>query len=387
MAEPGFWAAYLFEDEDDDYEGDSLRAEFGLGEGLVLVLELDSSFWLFELGLLAPGLEEPAELGFDDQAHFHPHVMRWAELDLLARASALHDPEIRHPGPALGLLARFAFVDEDTDLDTISPLLDAAFSLVRPLDGAGLRPETRDWFELRDLRGTGLRWTVEESGHPALESTDEGELPLYSLRTPDSEGFPFAEWAALLARAERIVNASAATDEPAVRAALDRCAAADGYEHLAPLAEALLGAGFSQQVLLRALTDPVSRAESCWAVEVLAGLPQGSLVKLWFGESPLATARSWDLNLTLRPDTTFALTTDLAEALREAGLGKAEIASSSGHEGADGRYITDSASLSVLVRDDLAAGVALVAGVLRRHDMVHLAELRHAGPSGDPIPL
>ncbi|MER6945845.1 hypothetical protein ABT294_17615 [Nonomuraea sp. NPDC000554] len=394
MAEPDFWAAYLFEDDADEDE-EPLRAEFGLGGELALVLDLDITDGLVELALTAPGLAEPAELGWDDQAHFHPHVMRWAELDLLARALALHDPQMRHPGPALALLARFVVLDEQDDLDTVTPLLDAAFRMLRPGPRDGVRPETRDWFELRDLRGTGLRWTAGPDGHPAVEQTHTGAVarPLYSLRTPDSADFPFAAWAALLDRARQILataTADPSLDDPAVRAALRRCTATRGYAHLAPLAEALRAAGGAQPVLLRALDEPVSRAESCWAVEVLAGLPQGALVKRWFGLSPLSTARSWELSLTLAIEGRAAehsrvLTSDLAGALKEAGLGGAEIAGGSSRRAADGTSVDVSTAVDVLVRDDLARGVSLISEILRRHDAAATAELRHTSPPYDLI--
>lgn len=404
MTETDFWSAYLFEDDapdlfDEDKDEESYQVEFGLGDGFALTLDLALAYECIDLALTAPGLAEPAQLGWDDQAHFHPHVMRWTELDLLARASALHDPDLRHPGPALALLVRFVFLDEQDDPDTITPLVDAAFRLLRPIPGTGrgVRPETRDWFEVRDLRDTGLQWTTREDGHPAVDQPngDRGLTPLYSLRTPGSEDFPFAAWAALLDQAERILataTADPALRDPAVRAALKDCATAEGHVHLAALAEALRAAGFAQPVLLRALAEPVSRAESCWAVEVLAGLPQGSLVKRWFGQSPLTGARSWMLSLALPheghpEDHSRTVVAELTGALKEAGLGRAETAGGSYRKGPDGGLVSVSSSVDVLVRDDLARGISLISAVLRRHDAADTAELRHFSPPYDPVPL
>ncbi|GLW99494.1 hypothetical protein Misp02_35810 [Microtetraspora sp. NBRC 16547] len=323
--------------------------------------------------------------------------MRWSELDLLARALALQDPQLRHPGPVLALLARFVVLGEPDDPDAITPLMDAAFRVMRPNPLDGLRPETRDWFELRDLRGSGLCWRVGDNGHLAVEQLDRDSAPreLYSLRTPDSEDFPFTAWAALLDRARRVL-ATATTDaslhDPAIRAALNRCTTGEGHTHLASLVEALRTADAAHPVLLRALAEPVSRAESCWAVEVLAGLPQGSLVKRWFGPSPLATARSWELRLTLATESRPAdhdriLTSDVNDTLKQAGLGRAEIAGGMARQGADGSYVSVSTSVDVLIRDDLSHGLSLISQVLRRHNAADTAELHNASPPYDLIPI
>ncbi|WP_344959073.1 hypothetical protein [Actinomadura miaoliensis] len=409
MDEPDFWPLYFFEDEpdepddededDDEEPEDEHRAEFGLGDGLSLDLDLDLATGYFSLGLTAPGLAEPVELGWDDQAHFHPHVLRWAELDLLGRAMALRDPELRHPGPLLALLLRFAFLDERDDPDTIAPLVDAAFRLVRPQDGddgGGVRSETRDWYELRNLSDAGLRWTTTPGGHPAVAQDDrvDADALLYSLRSPDNEEFPFAEWAALTERAEQIVTdaASAALlSVPDVRDALERCTAPRGHRHVAALAEALRAAGCVHPVLLRAFEEPVSRAESCWAVEVLAGMPQGTLVKRWFGRSPLADARSWNLALTIdhegRSDPSVKLAEELHDALQRAGLGGAEIGGGTARQTSDGGSQWVSTRLDVQVRDDLEGGVALIREALRRHDATDIASLRHSAAPYEPVPL
>ncbi|GAA4988352.1 hypothetical protein [Kitasatospora paranensis] len=415
MAQPDFWPLYAFDDdaagadefsdasaqeEDEEDEEDTHRAEFGLGGGLALVLDIDLTGRAHDLALRAPGLPEPVQLGWDDEAHFQPHVMRWAELELLARAVALHDPDLRHPGPVLALLARFVVLDEQADPDAFTPPMDAAFRLLRPETGRGtdrnVRPEVRDWFELRDLRGTGLEWTVDAAGHHAVDQPlDARGAPLYSTRTPGSEEFPFAAWSALLDRAERLL-ADAAADpalsRPAVRSALERCLTADGHRRVAALADALRTAGFAHPALLRALTAPVSRAESCWAVEVLAGAVQGSLVRRWFGVSPLTGAQCWTLYLTVqavehRAGRARRLAADLDAALRQAGLGRASANGSAYRTGPDGELVAVSDSVQVLVRDDLARGVALTAEALRRHEATDGARLRHYAAPYEAIRL
>ncbi|GGJ69856.1 hypothetical protein [Streptomyces brasiliensis] len=401
MAEPDFWPVYLFDDDapdvyDEDAEDqESHVARFQLGGGFALVLDLTLALEYVNLALAAPSFAAPVTVGWDDQAHFHPHVMPWPELDLLCRAVALHDPELRHPGPMLALLCRFAFLAEGDDLDRVTPLVDAAFGLMRPGDGkGGVRAETRDGFDLRDLRGTGVAWTSRADGHRAIDQHRGDGLPLYSLRAPDSEDFPFAEWSALLAQARERIGVTAGDRTlraPAVRQALDRCTAPNGYEHLAALADALSAVGYTQPVLMRAVAQPSHRAEACWAVETLSGLPQGELVPRWFGPSPLAGSESWRLSLTLpgaeRP-WRFGqqVAEELSTALQEAGLGRAEVGGSmSRPEG--GGYVHVEDHLDLLIRDDLALGVTIIARILHSHRAAETATLRHAGEEDEVIPL
>ncbi|MGV9386139.1 hypothetical protein ACWDRB_60765 [Nonomuraea sp. NPDC003707] len=403
MADSGFWAAYLFEDdaaepEFDEEDAESFSAEFQVAEGLGLVLELDVATGYFDLALTAPELPEPVTVGWDDQAHFHPHTMRWSELDLLARAVALRDPQLRHPGPMLALLARFVVLDEQDDPDAITPLMDAALRMVRPGPLSGLRPETRDWFELRDLRGCGLRWTATDHGCLAVEQPDLDSTThdLYSLRAPGSADFPFAAWAALLDQAEQALvraTGAASLQTPAMRDALSRCDTDEGHAHLEPLAAALQTADWVHPVLVRALTEPVSREESCWAVETLAGLPRGSLVRRWYGPSPMAGAQSWELCLTIATERRPAerarlLISELHDALKQEGLGRAEITGSEmARRGASGSLMDVSASADVLIRDDLPRGLSLISQILRRHDAADTAELRYASPPRASVPI
>ncbi|MFJ4844553.1 hypothetical protein [Streptomyces sp. NPDC088733] len=400
MAGPDFWPLYLFDDDAPDVRDDDAEDEeayitrFPTGGGFALVLDVTPAEYV-DLDVEAPGLPEPANVGWDDQAHFHPHVMPWRELDLLCRAVALHDAELRHPGPMLALLCRFAFLDENDDLDTITPLVDAAFESMRP--GAGgtgrVREETREWFDLRDLRGTGLAWTTLADGYDAVDQDSTDGLPLYSLRTPSSEKFPFAAWSALLTYARERTAATAAAPalvEPAVRGALDRCLAADGHEHLPALADALTAAGFADPVLLRAVGDPMDRTEACWAVETLAGLPQGELVARWFGPSPLSGSQSWRLSLTLpvkgRPERFGPqVAGELNAALQEADLGTAELGGST-LQPEQGSYVLVEHHLAILIRDDLARGVEVASRVLRTFSAADTATLRHRGKP-DIIPL
>lgn len=400
MTEPDFWPVYFFDDDapdvydEDAEEQESFGTRFRIGKAFALVLDFTPGLEYVDLALEAPDLPEPTTVGWDDQAHFHPHVMPWQELDLLCRAVALEDPELRHPGPMLALLNRFAFLADDDDLDRVTPLVDGAFTLLRPgARGRRIRPETRAWFELRNLAGTGLAWSTRPDGHDAVDQLGTDGLPLYSLRTPDSEEFPFAAWSALLTRARESV-AGVATDPalagPAVRQALDRCTAPDGYEHLPALADALAAAGYTHPVLTRAVAHPVHRAEACWAVEAMGGLPQGELVSRWFGTSPLSGSDTWRLSLLVSelgrpPRFGHQLAEALDAVLREADLGRAE-AGGTALRPENGIYVHVSTSLNVLIRDDFTRGVGVISRVLHDHDAAETATLHPRG-NRDVIPL
>ncbi|MFJ9692506.1 hypothetical protein [Kitasatospora sp. NPDC101183] len=386
LTAPDFWPRYLFE-HGDTYDDDHLSEEnnwedeftarFALGDGHELVLDVDLAYATYSLDLDAPGLDEPAALGWIDQAHPIPHALRWGELDRLARAFALVDPELRHPGPVLALLATFTVLDDGDDPGAMSPLVDAAFRHVRPGGGPGLRPETRDWWEWRNLAGSGLVWSADgPGGHPVATQTGRRPFapPLYTLRCKGGD-FPFAAFGSLLARAEHLLAEAAADPAlaaPAVAAALARCTAADGAAHLPELAAALRAAGYGHPVLLRAVAEPQDTAEACWAVETLAALRPGALVARWYGRSPLAGARHWDLRLDLpvqgRP-AGYGRTVmdDLDRRLVGAGLGNAQIGGATMRRGPDGEVRSESVLLDILIRDDLAAGQAVIAEALAAH--------------------
>ncbi|NGO75241.1 hypothetical protein G6045_06040 [Streptomyces sp. YC504] len=406
MAEPDFWPLYLFDDEameayeeareDEEAEEEVLQADFLLDRGLGLQIRFEPGVGYVDLAVLSPETAEAETVGWDDMAHFHPHVMPWQELDLLCRAAALHTPALQHPGPMLALLLRFAFLYEEEDLDAITPLVDAAFAAVRPSSRVvSVREETRDWFDLRDLRGTGIEWTVRPEGCRAVAQHDRGRMPLYSLREPASDEFPFAAWSRLLGRATELldaVRADSAVHTPHVQTALERCTEPDGHQHLGPLADALSWANFCHSALLRAVSEPVALVEAAWAVETLAGLERGKLTAAWFGASPLASSRSWRLSLTLpaagRP-WRFAqeFAGELSADLQEAGLGMAEISGSTSVPGEHGGYVHHSDDLDVLIRDDLPSGVQAISRLLHRHQAAETAVLKHDETPFEHIPL
>lgn len=321
LRDPRFWAMYFFErefyfgpDPDADLDDDDLDDEafdlpdpehdvlFGVGDGHGV--ELTVSDGRTELGVRVPGVEEAHSVGWDDQAHFQPHVFRWAELDLVCRAAALRDAELRHPGPVLALLGRFLVVTGYDDVEVITSMLHAAFTGLRPDGTDGFWPDAHGNVVRRaDYRGQGVVWHRDEDGNLSVwKDLDamRGE-DLYSLRWAPAEAgpdaYPWAAWRATLAAAERtlaraveprwLANAYA----PAV---LDRAIADRDPAAATELAAALAKAGCTNATILSALTDPVHPTERSWVLELLSTAPRGRLVsaRLDRGAAP-TDARPW----------------------------------------------------------------------------------------------
>ena len=350
LDDPDFWRAYFFEDEtvvrdEEDEDESSLVVEFPVGGGYALVLEIWIGLHLVNLAMRTPDSAETLQLGWDDRAHWHPSALRWTELDLVARAAAVVDPTLRHPGPVLALAGRFVILGRGDDLDPITPMMDAAFGPPRvprvqvdpmtpmldidfgpPVPVKMWWPHTRDWLNRVDGRHSGVVWNLDDAGAWTVErdeATDD-DRGVYTLRCPGGS-FPFAAWQKLVAAAEATLTAGT-------------------------------------------LPAPDSPAEQCWIDEERTGARRGSLIAAHFGTSPLRDARLYvlDLDLPLEGRShahALAVRTDLDRTLREADRGWAET---SGSTLTPGRGWTASA-LSIGVLDSLEDGVTLIRLVLRRH--------------------
>ncbi|WP_430789302.1 hypothetical protein [Actinoplanes sp. G11-F43] len=226
LDEPAFWARYLFAhedgpgadrlgdlideldddfDEDEDYE---IEVRFDAGGGHRLSLSLDPSLDSYELGILGPGEDEPAELGWDDLAHWHPFAFRWAELELICRAIAVADPSPKQ-GSALALLCRFAAVFEDDDVAGAVAAVDAAFASLRPAGWTGYWPAGADWLSRADLRGQGVQWHSDVAGNRWGVQSGRPTRDFYSTRSgpPGESRFPHERLRALLDAAAGTVAA------------------------------------------------------------------------------------------------------------------------------------------------------------------------------------
>ncbi len=392
LKDPSFWSAYDRCDDDgaddderwEDHPGWTLTAD--VGGGHTLVLEIDIDLGMVNLGVCPPGVTEPLQLGWDDDAHPFPHALRWDELDLIARAVALRDPDLPHPGPLLALAGRFVLLGEHDDLDAVTPLLAAAFG-TGPADAAHW-PTVRSWLYRCDGRGRGVTWQRDDAGNWTVDQDEDqgGDFTLYSLRAPESE-FPFDAWRALLAAAGRTVAEAVPAAARDTLGDLPARAVADRDLSLAAqTGRTLAAAGVGHPVVLRGLAEPTHPAEVCWILETVTGAARGSLVARWFGPSALRGARRHRLSLHLavggRPDPRGYATTvtrDLDRALRDRDLGHARQSGSSMRRDTAGGYVTHAVSVDIAVLDDLAAGTDLVRHTLLRHDPAPETVLRHHG--------
>ncbi|WP_007513476.1 hypothetical protein [Pseudofrankia saprophytica] len=359
LGEDLFWAEVLDEDVKQELDfavdvGDDYRigTQILLGGGAIQSLEI-----------YPPGSATGRTIGYLDEAHPMPATLRWEELELICRASALLDPDIRHPGPVAALLVPYLLRDGSESLDAISPVLDAAFRQVRPRPGDGLRPETRTLLERPPLPG--ITWVTRPDGHLAVTAErDPKKGFLHSYRTPETTTFPFDVLSGLLDAAEATatqVAAAAPLTDIAVRSALD---AAIRDQDTAPLADAFRHTGYGNEVVLRALESPTDPVETAWVLEVLSGTAQGTIITRWFGASPLHHLHRWDLELRLvttngeqRP--TAPIRTHLKRLVRSGVL--THVDAYGGTTYPDGR---DETRLHVVVRDDLPAAAAAIREVL-----------------------
>ncbi|MDP9793582.1 hypothetical protein J2S43_002094 [Catenuloplanes nepalensis] len=356
LSDPEFWRAYHFETDDldagdlddDDPDADDLdvdaviaddddlmTVEFPVGGGYALVLDIDVELREITLEMRSPNEPDRVQLGWDDESHWHPHVLRWDELDLIARAAAVHDPEVRHPGPVVALAGRFVVLGAGDDLDRITPLVDAAYG--PPPPGAVYWPSARDWLHRADGRRDGVTWRQDGNGDWTVTQAeaDGTDFALYSARQPGAGMLTAIR--ELLAAAE----ATLATGTPPV---------------------------------------PATPVEEAWIEEVRTGAPRGSLIAARFGASPLRDSRRFLLDLHLPVDGrenawVIALRKDLDRTLRDADRGWAEH---SGATVAPG-HGTLAEDFEIGVFDDLDAGVALIREVLRRHDAAPDTRLTRAG--------
>jgi hypothetical protein len=157
-----FWSDYCFETEarEKDYpELEDIELEFIVNEDEDYGLSLVFSAWLgyFSLKLVTP--IDSDEIAWDDQAHWHPHVLRWEELDLICRAVARRDSELPHPGLPLLFLHRFAPICVGDDVDQIISLLDKAWRDT----GLFTDAEIQQKIEKYDARDAGFEWHLDNT--------------------------------------------------------------------------------------------------------------------------------------------------------------------------------------------------------------------------------
>lgn len=395
FSQPDFWANYFLDEyarevpgqvvdeRDEDDDEDEGVAEYGVGGGHTLLVEC--SRYEHTLKLSHPGSARPVELGFDDSAHWHPHALRWSEVDLVCRATALADPEAGYPGPYLAVLGRFAPICDETEAALALPLVSEAFAGLPGLD----RYQRRTYASHADMRASGWRWmqdgatgwwypdyphedaggdaTHGHDGDPDAEDYVGGDL--YSLREPGDSEFPFAALAAAMdlarARCGALRQQSWAAEAP-VQLAAETFGGHPSAAYRASLVDALRAAGCADRAVLDALAPDAGDLRALVMAELLLGVEPGSLVRARSGSETPRPPRRYNAHAYLpvpvdapREGVASRLKPHLNAALRAAGLGTTGYgpAQLGGEHPAHG--------LPIELLDDWRAGLELVREVLR----------------------
>ena len=372
-----FWTDYLFITEADwasdpaypDLVG--AHVELRLARDLGLVLELDH-MGNFSLCLRRPGRPEPEEIGWDDQAHWHPHVLRWEELDLLCRCASLADDSVRHPGALVALLSRFTPICEGDDVDRVLPLLEGAWRSLSLFD----KHEITKLVERFDLRQGRFAWQESQGVH-TLHQPEEAQrssgFHLYTLRRPQNEKFPFAALEDLV-RAARQAYREAVDPRwrtPNVLGLARSFVAERGLTGLPVLEDALLEAGCDQPTILATcrLGPSADPAQVLWVLELLCDVEPGTFYGKYLGPTDRQPRTLYKLQLSL-PDSEALPAGVVVDAINEAleaeALGSAFIGGGVSVKNADGGLLSQSTRITCAVRGDVERGITLIRKAVAR---------------------
>jgi hypothetical protein len=411
VRDPRFWSDYTFETEPDvDWDEDEApypalkdcRITFPTSPEYALTLDLEDLLSYFSLGLRHPDAPEPVEVAWDDQAHWHPHVLRWPELDLIGRCVALNDPDLPHPGLPLLLLNRFAPICLDDDVDVIFPLLESAWRSLGVLD----EREINRYVELYDRRQARFTWQHHEGIGWTIEQDEEGlessGFELYTLRSAENDSFPFAAWNRMVEEARRACLRAIQPEwlrwnDGTVEGLARRVVETGDLGTTPILADALAEAGCENPVLLDALRSPGDRARAGWVVELLLGLEPGQFLRSLFGPTSrsMRVVYQFVIEIPTRTETSVMppgsgarIAGLLARALSEAGLGVAEITGMGSTYTRDRRtLLREEVQISAQVRHDVDRGIQVIRETLRQSEAPEGTTIRLVTPERRSIPL
>ncbi|NEO84780.1 MAG: hypothetical protein F6J87_11080 [Spirulina sp. SIO3F2] len=209
---------YPYKSDDDSFDPDiyvhcSCRHQYPIGADFEIILDVDPYMGSFDLEFQSKdGVSE--EIAWDDQAHWHPHVLRWDELDVICRCIALLDSGLPHPGIPLLLLCRFAPITDSEDSEYSLSLLRQAWNSLNLFTDS----EIEAFIERVDRRGQGFEWKLEPTFGWILDQDYDldkdlmlGKAMLYTLRHPENSEFPFLEFQRMIEEAKLIVSLSEQT--------------------------------------------------------------------------------------------------------------------------------------------------------------------------------
>jgi len=213
--DPSWWCTHLLTDGPGDEPWWRNREDDTLERFLFPVLdahlELEFTSMLSQLNLVMPGIP-PAELGWDDDAHWHPHVFRWIELTALVDHTTSRPPWSDFPDLALALLHRYSVGTTDADVASMrARLIPVLGRLGMPPDRVERALSRLDWRpgsrpgNYDELVGPGwvqdrrVGWRLDLWWRRELERSGGDAYPApYSLRRPENSDFPSTDLNRLL---------------------------------------------------------------------------------------------------------------------------------------------------------------------------------------------
>ncbi|MFY0568640.1 hypothetical protein ACN28E_33135 [Archangium lansingense] len=183
LKSPDFWCWYWRVEGCEDLEESAMPQEAlrigPPGPGPALVLEV--SKYERTLYLAHPRLPEQAQLGWMDDAHWHPHALRWEET--IRAAEGLTEGR----SEALLLLTLFTPTTPTDDREQVSRLLEAASR------ETGIPEPVREQILSVASIAVDAEWRC-DAGRWVIEGK------VYSLRDPRNPSFPFLELQELSSR-------------------------------------------------------------------------------------------------------------------------------------------------------------------------------------------
>jgi len=185
-----FWERYFWKLHDEFsyelFEDNPLC--FQLTEDDALLLDLGEDLAYISLGYQYED-EEEIEIAWDDEAYFHPFVMRFNEyLAIVDQIAAAHQVEAWIP--AL-LLRRFVGIENYAEFQTVT-----AWEFdIRKTSGLFTEDELHEWLEESKQLDEAYwndcfrKWNFQQPYGWVFEGEDA-----YSLRNSENHSFPFQKW-------------------------------------------------------------------------------------------------------------------------------------------------------------------------------------------------
>ncbi|MBP1989344.1 hypothetical protein [Paenibacillus eucommiae] len=179
-----FWSDYLWltEVERTYPELENYMVIMPVHDQMIFKLELDEDFSLLSLLLATKADDEGLEIAWDDQAHPHPYVFRFEELERISDAIGRH-PDYRGP-VALPFLLLFRFTAVlPEEWDRFAQVVKESFQSLYIFNEEELAELLA---HIVRIKGLEFQWIQEEQGWVLV-----GE-DAYSSRNRHNHEFPFA---------------------------------------------------------------------------------------------------------------------------------------------------------------------------------------------------